>query len=80
MKPQSIDGREFWIGVGEHISEAFIRRMADKVKPLNESISHDLLNIAEHSNRLAAENRELWQRAMPMAELRMRYFISNWPL
>lgn len=54
-----VDGREFHSCVGEHISEGFIRGYADKIRPINSKIADDLLNIAEHSNRLALENHEL---------------------
>jgi hypothetical protein len=78
-EPQIIDNREFWSCVGEHISEAFVRGYADKIRPLNRSISDDLLNIAEHSNRLAVENRELQFRALTSEQARLRYFVVHWP-
>lgn len=78
--PQLLDGfREFWTGVGEHIGESFIRGMADKIRPINAIVADQLLYVAEHSNRLAAENGELWERAMTLEAKRMRYFVANWP-
>lgn len=76
---QKIGMREFWSCTGEHISEAFIRGYADTIRPLSPKVSDDLMNIAEHSNRLAVENKELWGRAMSLEECRMRYFVSQWP-
>jgi len=79
--PQLLDGfREFWSGAGEHISESFIRGMADKIRPLSPLTAGQLMNCAEHSNRLAAENAELWERAMSLEEKRYRYFVTNWPI
>lgn len=77
MDPQVIGSREYWLLLGAY--PGGIHTFADKIRPLNEHVAEQLLDITECNSRLSVENHEIHSRAMPLEEWRLRYFVTNWP-